>query len=65
MKSKLLQKISYSQTYQSDEVLMGHQENTEGSSEPLNATRARTIRSSWLLSPGPASRKQLTVGPDL
>jgi hypothetical protein len=34
MKSKLLQKISYSQTHQSDEVLDDQQENTEDASEP-------------------------------
>jgi hypothetical protein len=33
MKSKLLQKINYSQTRQSDEVLDGQSENTEDPSE--------------------------------
>jgi hypothetical protein len=55
MKSKLLQKISYSQTHQSDEVLDDQQENIEDSSEPLEATRNRTARSTWLLTPRPAS----------
>jgi hypothetical protein len=34
MKSKLLQKQSYSQTHQSDEVIDDQQENNEDSSEP-------------------------------
>jgi hypothetical protein len=54
MKSKLLQKKSYSLD-QSDEVLEDQQENTEDSSEPLEATRNRTTRSTWLLTPRPAS----------
>jgi hypothetical protein len=48
MKSKLLQKISYSLD-RSDEVLDGLHENIEDSSEPLEATRNRTARSTWLL----------------
>jgi hypothetical protein len=51
MKSKLLQKISYSQTHQSHEVLDDQQENTEDPSEPLEASRNRTTRSTWLLTP--------------
>jgi hypothetical protein len=51
MKSKLLQKISYSQTHQSDEVLDSQQENIEDSSEPFEAIRNRTTRSNWLLMP--------------
>jgi hypothetical protein len=54
MKSKLLQKTSHSQTHQSDEVLDDQQENIEDSSEPLEATRNRTTRSTWLLTPRPA-----------
>jgi hypothetical protein len=54
MKSKLLQKKSYGLD-QSDEVLDDQQENAEDSSEPLEATRNRTTRSTWLLTPRPAS----------
>jgi hypothetical protein len=54
VKSKLLQKISYSLD-RSDEVLDDQRENTEDSSEPLEATRNRTTRSTWLLTPRPAS----------
>ena len=54
MKSKLLQKKSYGLN-QSREVLDDQQENTEDSSEPLEATRKRTTRSTWLLTPRPAS----------
>jgi hypothetical protein len=54
MKSKLLQKISYSQTHQSDDLLDDQQENTDDSSEPLGvSTRNRTTRSTWLLTPRP------------
>jgi hypothetical protein len=53
MKSKLLQRKGYSQTQQSDEVLDDQQENTEDSSEPFEATRNRTTRSNWLLTPRP------------
>jgi hypothetical protein len=56
MKSKLLQKISYSQTHQSDDLLDDQQENTEDSSEPLEATRNRATRSTWLLTPRPARK---------
>jgi hypothetical protein len=55
MKSKLLQKQSYSQTRQSDEVVDDQQENIEDSSESLEAARHRTTRSTWLLTPRPAS----------
>jgi hypothetical protein len=44
MKSKLLQKKSYSLD-QSDEVADGQQENIEDSSEPVEATRIRATRS--------------------
>lgn len=54
MKSKLLQKISYSQTHPSDEVLDEQQENIEDSSEPLEAARHRTSQSTWLLTPCPS-----------
>jgi hypothetical protein len=64
MKSKLLQKKSYSLD-QSDEVLDGQRENIEDPPEPLEAARNRTTRSTWLLRPRPASRTQLKVGPDL
>jgi hypothetical protein len=52
MKSKLLQKKSYC-LHQSDEVLDDQQENTEDTSENLEATRNRTTRSTWLLTPRP------------
>jgi hypothetical protein len=52
MKSKLLQKKNYSLD-RSDEVLDDQQENIEDSSEPLEAARHRTIRSTWLLTPRP------------
>jgi len=54
MKSKLLQKKSYD-VNQSREVVDGQQENTEGSPEPLEAARNRSTRSTWLLTPRPAS----------
>jgi hypothetical protein len=53
MKSKLLQKISCSQTNQSDEGLDGQRENAKDSSERLEGTRNRTTRSTWLLTPRP------------
>jgi hypothetical protein len=53
MKSKLLQKISYSQTHQSHDLLDDQQENTEGPSKPTEAARNRTTRSTWLLTPRP------------
>jgi hypothetical protein len=55
MKSKLLQPKSYNQTHRSDEVPDDQHENTEGPSEPLEATPNRTTRSTWLLTPRPAS----------
>jgi len=54
VKSKLLQKMSYSQTHQSDEVLDDQQENTEDSPERVEAARNHTTRSTWLLTPKPA-----------
>ena len=51
MRSKLLQKITYSQTHQSDEMLADQQENTQGPSEPLDAAPNRATRSTWLLMP--------------
>jgi hypothetical protein len=66
MKSKLLQKISYSQTHQADDVLDDQQEKTEDTSVPLEATRNRTTRSTWLLTPRPASQaKLISPGPNL
>jgi hypothetical protein len=55
MKSKLLQKISHSQTHRSDDLLDYQKENTEDPSEPLEAARNRTTQSTWLLTPRPAS----------
>jgi hypothetical protein len=55
MKSKLLQKISYSQTNQSDDLLDDQQENIEDSSVPLEGTGNRRARSTRLLTPKPAS----------
>jgi hypothetical protein len=55
MKSKLPQTISYSQTHRSREVVDVQLENIEDSSEPLEGTRNRTTRSTWLLMPRPAS----------
>jgi hypothetical protein len=53
MKSKLLQKISYGQTHQSDDQLDSQQADTEDPSEPFEAARNRTTRSHWLLTPRP------------
>jgi hypothetical protein len=61
MKSKLLQKKSYSLD-QSDEVLAEQQENTEDSSEPLEAARNRTTRSTWLLMPRPLRKHSSQSG---
>jgi hypothetical protein len=58
MKSKLLQKISYSQTHQSDEVLDNQQENTEDSSESLEAARHPTTGSTWMLTPRPSQARR-------
>jgi hypothetical protein len=54
MNSKLLWRKSYG-VKQLREGLGGQQENIEGLSEPLEATRNRTTRSTWLLTPRPAS----------
>jgi hypothetical protein len=54
MKSKLLKKITYD-VIQSREVVNDRQENIEDSSEPVEAARNRTTRSTWLLMPRPAS----------
>jgi hypothetical protein len=62
MKSNLLQKISYSQTHQSDDLLDGQQENIEDSSEPLEGTRNRTNRSTWLLTPTPLRKHDSQFG---
>jgi hypothetical protein len=59
MNAKLLQKKSYSQTHQSDEVLDDRQEKTEDTSVPLDATRNRTTRSTWLLTPRPLRKRNL------
>jgi hypothetical protein len=53
MRSKLLKKKSYG-VNQSREVVGGQLENSEDSSERLEATRNRTTRSTWLLTPRPA-----------
>jgi hypothetical protein len=60
MNSKLLQPKNYS-CNQSPEGLDDQQENTEDPSEPSDATRNRTTRSTWLLTPRPATKTQLTV----
>jgi hypothetical protein len=54
MKSKLLQKKSYSLD-RPDAVLDDQQENIEDSSEPLEAARNRPTRPCWLLTSKPAS----------
>jgi hypothetical protein len=59
MKSKLLQKISCSQTRQADEVLDNRQEKPEDTSVPSEGTRNRTTRSTWLLMP--QARKDFPV----
>jgi hypothetical protein len=61
MKSKLLQK-KINNLDQSDEVLDDQQENTEDTSENLEATRNRTTRSIWLLTPRPLRNQQLRSG---
>jgi hypothetical protein len=71
MKSKLLQKISYSQTHQSDEVLDDQQENTEDPSKswkghvtppnPVNPAadaQARFVNTAH--SPGPVPLTRMT-----
>jgi hypothetical protein len=54
MRSKLLQKQSYG-VNQSRTVVDDQQENTEDPPDPLEATRNRTTRSTWRLTPRPAS----------
>jgi hypothetical protein len=61
MKSKLLQKKSYSLD-QSDEVLDYEQENTEDPSEPLEAARNRATRSTRLLMPRPLRKHSAQSG---
>jgi hypothetical protein len=65
MKSKLLQKKSYSQTHRSDEVLDDQQETTEEPSEPLEAARNRATWSSWLLTPRRFVSTAHSPGPNL
>jgi hypothetical protein len=64
MKSKLLQKISYSLD-RSDDMLVDRQENTEDSSECVEASRNRTTRSTWLLMPRPLRNAPQSPGPNL
>jgi hypothetical protein len=64
MKSKLLQKKGYILD-QSDEVLDDQQENTEDSSEPLEAARNRTTQSTWLLTPSRFANTAHSPAPNL
>jgi hypothetical protein len=61
MKSKLLHKKGYCLD-KSDALLDGQQENIEDSSEPFEAARHRTIRSTWLLTPRPLRKHSLGSG---